>query len=85
MHMIDNLGGRLGCFDRLEKELAAGARWSTFDRALGGRRTSPGATCLAARGRPRPRSPRRRPAGGDSGRRTGTHAFDERDERIRAP
>ena len=24
MHMIDNLGGRLGSFDRLEKELAAG-------------------------------------------------------------
>ena len=36
MHMIDNLGGRLGSFDRLEKELAPGAVWSTFDRALGG-------------------------------------------------
>jgi 3'-5' exoribonuclease len=36
VHMIDNLGGRLGSFDRLEKELAAGERWSGFDRAIGG-------------------------------------------------
>jgi 3'-5' exoribonuclease len=36
VHMIDNLGGRLGSFDRLEKELPAGERWSSFDRALGG-------------------------------------------------
>ncbi len=36
MHMIDNLGGRLGSFDRLEKELAPGKRWSDFDRAIGG-------------------------------------------------
>ncbi len=36
VHMIDNLGGRLGSFDRLEKELAPGASWSTFDRAIGG-------------------------------------------------
>jgi 3'-5' exoribonuclease len=35
VHMIDNLGGRLGSFDRLEKELSPGARWSSFDRALG--------------------------------------------------
>ena len=28
VHMIDNLGGRLGSFDRLEKELAPGRRWS---------------------------------------------------------
>jgi hypothetical protein len=33
--MIDNLGGRLGSFDRLEKELAPGRRWSGFDRAIG--------------------------------------------------
>jgi 3'-5' exoribonuclease len=26
----------LGSFDRLEKELAPGARWSSFDRAIGG-------------------------------------------------
>jgi 3'-5' exoribonuclease len=32
--MIDNLGGRLGSFDRLEKELPEGERWSAFDRAL---------------------------------------------------
>jgi 3'-5' exoribonuclease len=36
VHMIDNLGGKLGSFDRLEKELPQGSRWSGFDRALGG-------------------------------------------------
>ena len=36
VHMIDNLGGRLGSFDRLEKELVPGAAWSPFDRAIGG-------------------------------------------------
>ncbi|HEY7935209.1 MAG TPA: HD domain-containing protein [Solirubrobacteraceae bacterium] len=35
VHMIDNLGGRLGSFDRLQKELPAGQSWSGFDRALG--------------------------------------------------
>jgi 3'-5' exoribonuclease len=35
VHMIDNLGGRLGSFDRLEKELPVGASWSSFDKALG--------------------------------------------------
>jgi 3'-5' exoribonuclease len=34
--MCDNLGGRLGSFDRLEKELADGQAWSSFDRAIGG-------------------------------------------------
>jgi 3'-5' exoribonuclease len=34
VHMIDNLGGRLGSFDRLQKSLAPGRRWSSFDRAL---------------------------------------------------
>jgi 3'-5' exoribonuclease len=36
VHMIDNLGGRLGSFDRLEKELPAGQQWSAYDKALGG-------------------------------------------------
>src|SRR5215207_11435299 len=36
VHMIDNLGGRLGSFDRLEKALPDGSRWSGYDRALGG-------------------------------------------------
>ena len=36
VHMIDNLGGRLGSFDRLEKELPHGSQWSGFDRAIGG-------------------------------------------------
>ena len=35
VHMIDNLGGRLGSFDRIEKELSPGRRWSGFDRAIG--------------------------------------------------
>jgi 3'-5' exoribonuclease len=35
VHKIDDLGGRLGSFDRLEKELAPGRRWSSLDRALG--------------------------------------------------
>ncbi|MBV9801848.1 MAG: hypothetical protein JO130_01595, partial [Solirubrobacterales bacterium] len=36
VHMIDNLGGRLGSFDRLEKELPAGEQWSAYDKVLGG-------------------------------------------------
>jgi 3'-5' exoribonuclease len=36
VHFVDNLGGRLGSFDRLEKELPDGESWSGFDRALGG-------------------------------------------------
>jgi 3'-5' exoribonuclease len=36
VHMIDNLGGRLGSFDRLERALPAGETWSSFDRALSG-------------------------------------------------
>ena len=38
VHMIDNLGGRLGSFDRLERQLPAGESWSGFDRALSGSR-----------------------------------------------
>jgi 3'-5' exoribonuclease len=34
VHMIDNLGGTLGSFDRLEKELADGERWSGFDKGI---------------------------------------------------
>jgi 3'-5' exoribonuclease len=34
--MVDNLGGRLGSFDRLEKQLPAGEQWSAYDKALGG-------------------------------------------------
>jgi 3'-5' exoribonuclease len=36
VHMIDNLGGKLGSFDRIEKSLSDGERWSGFDRALSG-------------------------------------------------
>jgi 3'-5' exoribonuclease len=36
VHMIDNLGGRLGSFDRIEKQLPAGEQWAAYDKALGG-------------------------------------------------
>ena len=36
VHALDNLGGKLGSFDRLEKSLGDGERWSRFDRALDG-------------------------------------------------
>jgi 3'-5' exoribonuclease len=36
VHAIDNLGGKLGSFDRLEKELADGESWSRFDRGIDG-------------------------------------------------
>ncbi len=36
VHFCDNLGGRLGSFDRLERELPSGEQWSRFDRAIGG-------------------------------------------------
>jgi 3'-5' exoribonuclease len=34
VHMIDNLGGKLGSFDRIERELPDGESWSRFDRGL---------------------------------------------------
>jgi 3'-5' exoribonuclease len=34
VHAIDNLGGKLGSFDRLEKELPDGESWSRFDRGI---------------------------------------------------
>ncbi|MEA2443756.1 MAG: 3-5 exoribonuclease [Thermoleophilales bacterium] len=34
VHMIDNLGGTLGSFDRIEKSLAAGECWSAYDRGI---------------------------------------------------
>jgi 3'-5' exoribonuclease len=35
VHHIDNLGGRLGSFDRLEKGLAPGESWTAYDRGIG--------------------------------------------------
>ena len=32
VHMMDNLGGKLGSFDRIERTLAEGQAWSGFDR-----------------------------------------------------
>lgn len=36
VHAIDNLGGKLGSFDRLQKGLQDGETWSQFDRAIEG-------------------------------------------------
>jgi 3'-5' exoribonuclease len=36
VHMADSLGARMGSFDRIEKSLAPGQEWSSFDKALGG-------------------------------------------------
>ena len=36
VHAMDNLGGKLGSFDRIERELPEGQTWSRFDRALDG-------------------------------------------------
>jgi 3'-5' exoribonuclease len=34
VHFVDNLGGNLGSFDRIERTLADGASWSDYDRGL---------------------------------------------------
>jgi 3'-5' exoribonuclease len=34
VHAIDNLGGKLGSFDRIERELPDGEIWSRFDRGI---------------------------------------------------
>ena len=34
VHAMDNLGGTLGSFDRLQRELGDGEEWSQFDRGL---------------------------------------------------
>jgi 3'-5' exoribonuclease len=34
VHAMDNLGGTLGSFDRLQRELGDGEKWSQFDRGL---------------------------------------------------
>ena len=57
VHMIDNLGGRLGSFDRLERELPAGDSWSGFDLALSGPPISARASASQRAGEPR--APRR--------------------------
>lgn len=36
VHHMDNLGAKLGIFDRLERELKEGESWSGFERAVGG-------------------------------------------------
>lgn len=35
VHMADNLGSKLGSFDRIERGLDAGAQWANYDRAIG--------------------------------------------------
>jgi 3'-5' exoribonuclease len=34
VHSLDNLGGKLGSFDRIERELPDGEAWSRFDRGI---------------------------------------------------
>ena len=34
VHMLDNLGGRLGSFDRIERALRDGESWSRFDPGI---------------------------------------------------
>jgi 3'-5' exoribonuclease len=36
VHMADNLGGKLGSFDRVEKALPSGAQWAAYDKGIGG-------------------------------------------------
>ena len=36
VHAMDNLGGKLGSFDRIERTLADGQAWSGFDRGIAG-------------------------------------------------
>jgi 3'-5' exoribonuclease len=52
VHAIDNLGGKLGSFDRLEKELREGESWSGFDRALSGAAYFPAANGARENGGP---------------------------------
>jgi 3'-5' exoribonuclease len=35
VHMVDNLGGRLGSFDRVERALVEGEQWSAYDKGIG--------------------------------------------------
>jgi 3'-5' exoribonuclease len=36
VHMMDNLGGKLGSFDRIERQLQPGEPWSAYDKGIGG-------------------------------------------------
>jgi 3'-5' exoribonuclease len=36
VHSLDNLGGTLGSFDRIERALPEGKAWSSYDKALEG-------------------------------------------------
>ncbi len=35
VHMADNLGSKLGSFDRVERGLDAGAQWASYDNGIG--------------------------------------------------
>jgi 3'-5' exoribonuclease len=49
VHMMDNLGGRLGSFDRIERAMAEGERWSGYDKGIGGGAYFPVRVGLATR------------------------------------
>ena len=51
VHMIDNLGAKLGSFDRIENDLPEGESWGGYDKAIG---------TVAFFGAPARRHPRRR-------------------------
>ncbi len=36
VHMADNLGSKLGSFDRIERSLEAGSHWAGYDNGIGG-------------------------------------------------
>jgi 3'-5' exoribonuclease len=35
VHAADNLGSKLGSFDRVERELVSGTQWASYDRGIG--------------------------------------------------
>ena len=83
VHAMDNLGGTLGSFDRIERQLPDGESWSRFDRDRLGRLLSLPARRVAVKNR-RPRADRSRVT---VGRKTATslrRAFGRRSTRRRS-
>ena len=58
VHMIDNLGGRLGSFDGSRRASPSGEQWSPYDKGIGG-----GAFFAGAQPSRAPRPPERWPIG----------------------
>ncbi|HWD65213.1 MAG TPA: HD domain-containing protein [Solirubrobacteraceae bacterium] len=49
VHMIDNLGSKLGSFDRVQSDLADGECWSAFDKGIGAGAYFGGAAAVSER------------------------------------